>query len=37
MTESLMSNAELVKRLSADPELRSRVESLLLAVEDKVG
>ena len=37
MTESLMSDAELVKRLSAHPELRSRMESLLLAVEDEAG
>ena len=37
MTEPLMSDAELMKRLSAHPELRSRMESLLLAVEDEVG
>ena len=37
MTDSLMSDAELVKRLSAHPELRSRMESLLLAVEDEAG
>ena len=37
MTEALMSDAELMKRLSAHPELRSRMESLLLAVEDEAG
>ena len=37
MTEPLMSDAELMKRLSAHPELRSRMESLLLAVEDEAG
>ena len=37
MTEAMMSDAELVKRLSAHPELRRRMESLLLAVEDEAG
>lgn len=37
MTEAVMSDAELVKRLSAHPELRRRMESLLLAVEDEAG
>ena len=37
MTEPLMSEAELVRRLGAHPELRSRMESLLLAVEDETG
>ena len=37
MTDPLMSDAELVRRLGAHPELRSRMESLLLAVEDETG
>ena len=37
MTDSLMSDAELMKRLGAHPELRSRMEALLLAVEDEAG
>jgi len=37
MTEPLMSDAELVRRLGAHPDLRSRMESLLLAVEDETG
>ena len=37
MTEALMSDAELVRRLGAHPDLRSRVESLVLAVEDETG
>ena len=37
MTEPLMSDAELVRRLGAHPELRNRMESLLLAVEDETG
>ena len=37
MTESLMSDAELVKRLGAHPDLQSRIESLILAVEDGTG
>ena len=34
MTEPLLSEAEFVRRLGALPDLRSRMESLLLAVED---
>lgn len=37
MPEPLMSDAELVKRLGAHPDLRSRIESLILAVEDETG
>ena len=37
MTDSLMSDAELMRRLGAHPELRLRMKSLLLAVEDEVG
>jgi len=37
MPEPLMSDAELVKRLTAHPDLRSRIESLVLAVEDETG
>jgi len=37
MSEPLMSDAELVRRLGAHPDLRSRMESLLLAVEDETG
>lgn len=37
MTEPLMSDAELVRRLGAHPDLRSRIESLVLAVEDETG
>ncbi len=37
MTEPLMSDAELMKRLGAHPDLRSRIESLVLAVEDETG
>lgn len=37
MTEPLLSDAEFVKRLGAHPDLRSRMESLLLAVEDETG
>jgi hypothetical protein len=37
MSEPLMSDAELVRRLGVHPELRSRMESLLLAVEDETG
>ena len=37
MPEPLMSDAELVKRLSANPDLRSRIESLVLAIEDETG
>jgi hypothetical protein len=37
MSEALMSDAELVRRLGAHPELRSRIEALVLAVEDETG
>lgn len=37
MTEPLLSDAEFVRRLGAHPDLRSRMESLLLAVEDETG
>ena len=37
MTGPVMSDTELVRRLGAHPELRSRMESLLLAVEDETG
>lgn len=37
MSESFMSDAELVRRLGAHPDLRSRIESLILAVEDETG
>ena len=37
MTESLMSDAELIRRLGAHPDLRSRIESLVLAVEAECG
>ena len=37
MAEPLLSDAELVRRLGAHPELRSQMESLLLAVEDETG
>lgn len=37
MTGTLMSDAELVRRLGTHPDLRSRMESLLLAVEDETG
>ena len=37
MTEATMSDAELVERLRVYPELRRRMESLLLAVEDEAG
>lgn len=37
MTESTMSDTELVRRLGAHPDLRNRMESLLLAVEDETG
>ena len=37
MPEPLLSDAELVKRLAAHPDLRSRIESLVLAVEDETG
>ncbi len=37
MTDLLLSDAEFVRRLSAHPDLRSRMESLLLSVEDETG
>ena len=37
MTAPVMSDAELVRRLGSHPDLRSRMESLLLAVEDETG
>ena len=37
MTEPLLSDTDFVRRLSAHPELRSRMESLLLSVEDETG
>src|SRR3990167_9050547 len=37
MTEPLLSDAEFVRKLGAHPDLRSRMESLLLAVEDETG
>jgi hypothetical protein len=37
MTEPLMSDAELMRRLGAHPDLRSRIEALVLAVEDETG
>lgn len=37
MSEPFMSDSELVKRLGAHPDLRSRIEALILAVEDETG
>ena len=37
MAESLMSDAELEKRLGRHPGLRSEIESLVLAVQDETG
>lgn len=37
MTEPLLSDTELVKRLGAHPALRTQIESLILAVEDETG
>ena len=37
MSEPLMSDAELVRRLGAHPDLRSRIEVLVLAIEDETG
>jgi hypothetical protein len=37
MSEPLLSDAEFVRRLGAHPDLRSRMESLLLAIEDEAG
>jgi len=37
MTEPLLSDTELVKRLGTHPALRTQIESLILAVEDETG
>ena len=37
MAGKLLSDEELVRRLGAHPQLRNRMESLLLAVEDEAG
>ena len=37
MASLQLSDDDLVRKLSAHPELRNRVESLLLAVEDEAG
>lgn len=37
MADPLLSDAEFVMRLGAHPDLRRRMESLLLAVEDETG
>ena len=37
MTDVLMSDAELVRRLGLHPELRSQIESLVLAAQDRTG
>ena len=37
MAASVLSDEELVRRLRAHPQLRNRMESLLLAVEDETG
>ena len=37
MTEASISDAELVRRLDAYPDLRRRIESLVLAIEDESG
>ena len=37
MTDPLMSDAELVRRLGLHPELRNQIESLILAVQDETG
>lgn len=37
MPEPLMSDAELIVRLGAHPDLRSRIEALVLAVQDETG
>jgi hypothetical protein len=37
MAATSMSDAELVKRMARHPELRRRMESLLLTVEDEAG
>ena len=37
MAETSMSDAELVRRLGAHPDLRSQIESLVRAVDDETG
>ena len=37
MAKTLMSDEELLRRLSVHPELRSGIESLVLAVADEAG
>jgi hypothetical protein len=37
MMKPLLSDAEFVTRLGAHPDLRSRMVSLLLAIEDETG
>ena len=37
MAATLLSDEELGRRLEAHPQLRNRMESLLLAVEDEAG
>ena len=37
MTETSISDAELVRRLDTHPDLRRRIESLILAIEDESG
>lgn len=37
MAEALLSDAEFIRRLGAHPDLRRRMESLLLSVEDETG
>lgn len=37
MTEKRLSDAEILEKLSANPELRERIGSLLLAIEDEQG
>ena len=37
MIKPLLSDAEFLRRLGAHPDLRSRMESLLLAIEDETG
>jgi len=37
MAEGLLSDEEFVRRLGSHPDLRRRMESLLLAVEDETG
>lgn len=37
MSEPSMSDVELMRRLASHPDLRSRIESLILAVDDETG